>query len=75
MRRALQNEASSLNRVTKSLHACDAAGAKIMAAHKEGVELNPPVSGEERAAARIKRVVVFQDGECGFYGVERGAAF
>jgi hypothetical protein len=74
MGRVLKDEASGLDGVAEALDASDAAGFHSAAVHKEGVELDPAVGGEEAASAGVEGGVVFKDGDGGLDGVEGGAA-
>ena len=73
VRGLLKDEAGGLDGVAEVLDAGDAAGAEVGTVHKQGVELDATVAGEEGAAAGVEGVVVFHDGDGGLYGVDGGA--
>ncbi len=71
--RFFEDEAGGLDGVAEALDAGDSSGAEVGSVHKEGVELNAAVAGEEGATAGVEGVVVFHDGDGGFYGIDGGA--
>jgi hypothetical protein len=69
-----KDQASGLNGIAQALDTGYAAGLHASAVHEESVELDAAVGGEKAAASGIKGGVVFEDGDGGFDGIERGCA-
>jgi hypothetical protein len=55
-------------------HATSTHGSAHSAIHEQCIELDFAIPREEGAAARVKGLVVFEDGDSGLYRIDRGGA-
>jgi hypothetical protein len=74
VRRLLEDEASGLDGIAEALDAGDTASAEVGAVHKEGVQLDAAITGEEGALTGVEGVVVFHAGNGSLDGVDGGTA-
>jgi hypothetical protein len=66
-----------VNGVAQALDAGDAAsahGAACATVHEKCVELDPAIAGEKGASARVEGLIVFEDGDSSFNGIDGGGA-
>jgi hypothetical protein len=74
VRTFFENEFAGAHGILDALDAADSAGAKRMAFHEHGIELDFAIAVEEGSAAGIESVIVFEGCDGFFDGVEGGAA-